>query len=320
MQVFDSVDELYSSVLSALLSEGSWVLPRGAKTLEITPFVAVLSDPRRRCVTNSERRWSLPLALGEFCWHASASRELAPLEYYAPRWRAFSEDGFLVGGSCYGYRIFGSDEERPSQWERVKAILRSDISSRRAVLYFGDSTVPNPQAKDVPCANTAQFLVRDGRLNAIVSMRSNDAMWGLPYDIFVFTMIQELLSCELQIPLGQYCHFAASMHLYENHVEKARRMLRSILAETFEMPPMADSGQLSQFLHWERITRTAARVVEGKQEELGTYWAELLRVLEWYASRKRERDSGIKQSAPVATGRYTALLGGPNLVGKATSA
>jgi hypothetical protein len=34
MEVFESVDEVYFSVLSALLSKGSWVLPRGAKTLE----------------------------------------------------------------------------------------------------------------------------------------------------------------------------------------------------------------------------------------------------------------------------------------------
>lgn len=316
MEVFDSVDKIYLSVLSTLLSKGSWVLPRGVKTLEIAPFIVALSNPRRRCVINLERRWSLPLALGEFCWHASASRELAALEYYAPRWREFSDDGYLVRGSCYGYRIFGVNGQGLSQWESVKAILRSDVSSRRAVLYFGDSTALNPQGKDVPCANTAQFLVRDGRLNAFVSMRSNDAMWGLPYDIFLFTMIQELLSCELQIPLGNYYHSAVSMHLYERHVEKATRMLRSMPAETFEMPPMSDPGQLSQFLHWERITRTGARVPEGKQE-LGTYWMELLRVLKWYASRKGQH-SPI-QAAPTGTGRYTPLLDGPNL-GRSASA
>ena len=222
MEVFDSVDELYVHVLSAILSKGSWVLPRGAKTLEIAPFAVGLSKPRRRCLTNSARRWSLPLALGEFCWHASGSRELAPLEYYAPRWREFSDDGSLIRGSCYGYRIFGSYEEGISQWERVKAILRSDVSSRRAVLYFGDSTAVDPQAKDVPCVNTIQFLVRDGRLDAFVSMRSNDVMWGLPYDIFLFTMLQELLACELRIPLGNYYHSVTSMHIYETHVEKAR--------------------------------------------------------------------------------------------------
>jgi thymidylate synthase len=318
MEAFESVDELYCSVLSALLSKGRWVLPRGAKTLEITPFVAVLSNPRRRCVTNSERRWSLPLALGEFCWHASASRELAPLEYYAPRWREFSDDGSSIRGSCYGYRIFDSNEEGLNQWERIKEILRSDMSSRRAVLYFGDSTTLNTQAKDVPCLNTAQFLVRDGRLNAYISMRSNDAVWGLPYDIFLFTMLQELLSGELQIPLGHYCHFATSMHIYETHVDKARKMLRAGFAEGFEMPPMSEPSQLQEFLNSERIVRTGGRVLERQRENLSAYWAELLSVLEWYAWRKQ--GAGVQQSKPIGMGRYTVLLDRPSLVGKAISA
>jgi thymidylate synthase len=318
MQVFDSVDEIYLHVLSTLLSQGSWVLPRGAKTLEVVPFAIGLSNPRRRCVTNSERRWSLPLALGEFCWHASASRELAPLEYYAPRWREFSEDGSLIRGSCYGYRIFGADEEGLSQWERVKAILRSDISSRRAVLHFGDSTTLNPQAKDVPCANTAQFLVRDGKLSAFVSMRSNDAVWGLPYDIFLFTMLQELLSCELQIPLGNYWHFATSMHIYETHLDKARKMVQSTFVHGFEMPQMSEPGQLSEFLNSERITRTGGRVPQRKRENLSTYWTELLGVLEWYASRKQGAD--IRQPNPIGMGQYAVLLDQPTLFSKATSA
>ena len=52
---------------------------------------------------------------------------------------------------------------------------------------------------DLPCTRTIQFLLRSGHVDAVVYMRSNDAIWGLPYDIFLFTMLQEMLAVELAL-------------------------------------------------------------------------------------------------------------------------
>ena len=37
-------------------------------------------------------------------------------------------------------------------------------------------------------------------------MRSNDAYWGLPHDVFAFTMLQEILARSLTLELGTYKH------------------------------------------------------------------------------------------------------------------
>jgi thymidylate synthase len=47
-------------------------------------------------------------------------------------------------------------------------------------------------------------------------MRSNDAFFGLPHDVFTFTMLQEIAARELGFGLGSYTHSVASLHLYHD--------------------------------------------------------------------------------------------------------
>jgi len=47
-------------------------------------------------------------------------------------------------------------------------------------------------------------LIRNKQLHMLTNMRSNDAFWGLPHNIFSFTMIQEILARTLSVELGTY--------------------------------------------------------------------------------------------------------------------
>ncbi len=284
----ESFDELQSWVLSSLLTEGAPAKPRGLQTLELFPATFTLTRPRNRCVANRERRWNLPLAIGEFCWHVSGSNELQFIEYYAKRWREFAEDGSTIRGSCYGHRVLSQCNDHRSQWQQIVEVLRADPQSRRAVLNFQERTEDLVTDKDVPCANTMQVLVRDSRLHAIVSMRSNDAIWGLPYDVFLFTMFQELLASELRLPLGTYTHTVGSLHLYERHFDLAQRIIRVPVVPADEMPAMEQHDQLRTFLDLEARLRNDARFGPEQKMALHPYWQNLLSVLEWYRYAKDE--------------------------------
>ena len=294
MEIFDSLDDAGISLLSSLLSSGQTAAPRGLRTLELTPFCFGIANPRRRCVMNSARRWNLPLAIGEFCWHVSGSNELQFIEYYAKRWREFAEDGSTIRGSCYGHRIFNHSGESRSQWQQIVDLLRKDPASRRAVLNFQEETEDLITPKDVPCASTMQFLVRDSRLHAITCMRSNDAIWGLPYDVFLFTMFQELLASELGLPLGNYTHTVGSLHLYERHFDLAQRIVGVPAVSAEEMPAMEQYCQLQSFLDLEARLRTGANIDPHEKQSLHSYWRELLSVLEWF---RHAKEAGGYESA-----------------------
>jgi thymidylate synthase len=74
------------------------------------------------------------------------------------------------------------------------------------------------------------FMVRRGKLNFSIVMRSNDLVKGLVYDLpfFVYLMermVGELKSCGHDVSMGQYRHMAHSMHIYQSDVPRVKKML-----------------------------------------------------------------------------------------------
>jgi thymidylate synthase len=279
VKTFSGLTEALECLLERLLADGRPSAPRGAQTLELTTTAFRLVSPRNRRCSNSARHWSYALAIGEFCWHRRGSNLLEEIAYYAPNWRRFSDDGRTIGGSCYGRRIFLKDERYGSQWENALAQLRNDPASRRAMLVFpSHDCLARIDTKDVPCAISFQLTIRDGALHGTTHMRSNDIMYGLPYDVFFFTMLQELASLELDIPLGHYTHMTESLHIYGDHVAWAKRILAEAnISKDDAMAPMGPLQELNVFLEAEAAIREG-RSSNGA-DRLSTYWSGLVNVL-----------------------------------------
>ncbi len=279
------MDAVQRWALELILDEGASSSPRGHETREVLAAGFTLSDPRRRCITNPTRRWSLPLAVGEFAWHVSGSNDLTFLGFYAPRWRDFSEDSQTIRGSCYGRRVFGTQDGSPSQWELLIGILRHDPMSRRAILNFQQesSEALRPDSIDTACATILQFFLRDGKVHAVAYMRSNDVIWGLPYDVFLFTMLQEMLACEMGLEVGRYSHVAGSLHVYARHFDLARRIIASGDPEPFLMPMMTSLSGLQDFLDGERAVRGG--ILDLKLPATA-FWGDLVEVLRIFALRR----------------------------------
>ncbi|MCH7992208.1 MAG: thymidylate synthase, partial [Gemmatimonadetes bacterium] len=91
-------------------------------------------------------------------------------------------------------------------------------------------------SKDIPCTIQFQFLVRDGRLNMITTMRSNDVFWGLPYDEWMFTNVQFAVAYALNMDVGWYQHNTGSLDAY---VDRDMEALNALHAPdgSEEMPP-----------------------------------------------------------------------------------
>ena len=282
---FNSIDELQLYLFQQLKEEGEMVTARGFNTIEINNVAIRLKNIRKRCTTLNSRKWNLNFAIGEFAWHLSASNKLDAIEYYAKEWKNSSPDGQGIYESCYGHKIFKSEPGQSSQWQKIINLLRHDPYTRRAVLtLYNFNNVLELDSKDVACTCSIQFLFRNGKLDATVYMRSNDIIWGLPNDIFFFTMLQELLANELSVKVGVYNHMVGSLHVYERHFELAESILqKNTLSQysDFEMPLMADSQQIETFLTYEERIRKGLfkSSEEFKNVDVTAYWKELLEVL-----------------------------------------
>lgn len=133
----------------------------------------------------------------------------------APALHRYTDYGNFDG--AYGLRIHGL-------LPRVVDLLVCDPDTRRAVLpiHSREDLFKNGGTKDVPCTQAIQFLVRGDRLHMRVTMRSNDAWLGLPYDLIQFQVLGLAVSAALDIPMGTYHHAVGSLHLYDQHTEKAK--------------------------------------------------------------------------------------------------
>lgn len=273
-----SIDEIQHHLLQQLFAEGDEITTRGNTTLELCNVHLTLENPRARSTRNPARKWSRSLAIGELAWHLSASDSLEAIAYYAKVWKEFSNDGRSISQSCYGNKIFKLDQNGNSQWTRLVQLLKQDSQSRRAVLDLYDAEGGlDASVKDVACTCSVQFLIRKGALDAIVTMRSNDLIWGLPYDFYLFTMLQEMLAQELGVHLGRYHHNVGSLHLYERHWDLGREMLDAPVQDHLEDMPMGDIQAVPDFLRHERgIRENRSSTAEIEALPLDPYWKSML--------------------------------------------
>mgnify|MGYP006286015869 CR=1 FL=1 len=115
-------------------------------------------------------------------------------------------------------------------WEWCVESLKRDKDTRQAVLRFSLPEHFWIGNKDQVCTLHGNFLIRDNKLNLSVTMRSNDLMLGLVYDLPWFCslmdkMIDDLKDTYPDLQKGHYTHIVHSLHIYEKDEEKIRKML-----------------------------------------------------------------------------------------------
>lgn len=230
-------NEAYSCAFNELIRQGKQTSPRGEKVRELTPYVLVLSNPRDRLLSFKEMRNIKRYCYGEALWYLSGSNSLDFISKYSSFWRHISDDG-VTCNSAYGKYIFSDTYdyagEKVSQWDWCKCLLRIDKDTRQAVIHIKPIQICN--TKDTVCTLMMHFMIRNNRLNLIVNMRSNDIFKGLTFDVFQFTLLQELMAAELGVELGTYTHIDNNLHVYENDIPKIRQMLDSGTVEPELLP------------------------------------------------------------------------------------
>ena len=242
-------------------------------------------NPRGR-ISRTETRGKPFSCLGEFCWYLAKSDDLKFISYYLPAYKKIA-DGKSVFGA-YGPRLF--NWKGINQFDNVTCLLQRKNESRQAVIQIFDASDIHGEQKEVPCTSTLQFMVRNGKLHLLVNMRSNDVYFGLPHDVFCFTMLQELMARTLSVELGTYKHSVGSLHVYKDKIPFAKQFLQEgWQSTTYTMPPMPEGNPqpaVEALLDAEESIRTGQGVHPSLLNALDPYWADLIHLLEIFRLRK----------------------------------
>jgi len=290
-----TLDDVLRRVIDEVLARGQLIHPTKGDALEITGVLLEISDPRAR-LSRTETRGRIFSGLGELCWYLAGSNKADFISYYIGEYEKLAEDGKIFGG--YGPRL--RDWKGVNQLSDVIGILKKP-DSRRAVIQLFDALDLKEKHKNVPCTCTLQFMLREGRLQLFVNMRSNDIHWGLPHDVFCFTMVQEIVARSVCAELGTYKHAVGSLHLYVKDAAPSRRFLKEGWQSTKSVMPSMPVGDpwpsVGVLLEAESVIRAKGSLDDAKFGGIEPYWADLIRLFQVFAAQtKGHRDlASIRQ-------------------------
>lgn len=323
---FESLDQAYPEILKKIIKEGKKVSPRGLDTLEIMPVAITINNPRKRVVGHPERKLNYGSMAGELLWILQGRNDLDSIANYNSKYANFSDDSEVLNGA-YGQRMFRweglydvidesyTDEEgatHPSfslehiivnQFEKAFELLKNDPLTRQAIISIYNPVQDTADTKDKPCANTIQFTIRDGKLNMTVFMRSNDVWLRLPNDAFNFMSIQELMAGRLGIDVGKYTYFVDSLHLYMEHIDDAKKLVKTKYKTIYDECDIQDArlsadeldAEMASVYNVEATTRTMSGLIQLETVEKLLYtiknlnWRSLAAVIAVYNFKKAKR-------------------------------
>lgn len=303
----DSLDNLLREVIKRLHREGSEITATRGANCEICGVLLEILNPRAR-LSRTESRGTLFSCLAELVWYLSGDNSASVIDYYIPDYSTENSDDGLVLQGGYGPRLFAM-RGHTNQINNIIQLLTRKPTSRRAVIQLFNAEDLNSDFRDVPCTCTLQFLLRDGKLNMLTHMRSNDAFIGLPHDVFCFTMLQEIIARTLGAEMGFYKHAVGSLHLYESQVENVEQYKEEGWQKPTSMPEMPEGSPWSSI---DSLLNIARRIRNSDTEDLNLealdiYWRDLANLLLlFHATRKSTKNAEIAEAAaaPLIAGPY----------------
>ncbi len=199
---------------------------RGGTTKELLHVGFSISNPRQRWVASRVPAINPAFALAEVVWIMKGSDDASFINHWNPILPRYSGDDVQYYGA-YGNRLTSSFGF--NQLDRAYDSLRKNPTSRQVILqiWHPRQDLPKkqgqPRSEDVPCNISSLLKIREGKLEWLQIMRSNDLFLGLPHNIVQFTTLQEIMAGWLGYRLGSYNQMSDSLHIYSRDSEKILR-------------------------------------------------------------------------------------------------
>ena len=156
----------------------------------------------------------------ELDWYNSQSMNINDIygsERDAPKAWAYAADDYGNINSNYGALIYSP--KYFSQYAEATYELEVNKASRRATMVYNRPSIWEEYKEggksDYICTNAVNYVIRDGKLNATVQMRSNDVWAGYRNDRFWQHHVLVSMANQLDVEVGNIYWQVSSLHLYE---------------------------------------------------------------------------------------------------------
>jgi thymidylate synthase len=242
-----TTDGVYRDLLARLLESGSRVETRNSRCRRLvcqsvrftgTPLVGA----RRTAWKNALREWE---------WFMSGSKSVDDLHPSVRAWWEpwADEDGLVLNNYSQQFRQFQGSVGFPADQIAllIDGITRHPYSRRNVVTTWNAADMADPQTPITNCHNTAtQAFVEpaDDTLHLVTYQRSADAVCGIPHNWVQMWAFLLWLAHRGGRKVGSLSWVGGDVHLYECHVDLARRVVG---AEPGPVPELVYSPTFEEF-------------------------------------------------------------------------
>lgn len=143
-------------------------------------------------------------------------------------------------GPVYGYQWRHWPDGEGGHIDQIAQLvegLKNNPDSRRHIFHaWNVALLPDESKKPwenaaegrmalPPCHLLYQFYVAEGKLSAMLYIRSNDLFLGNPYNTASLAFLTHMLAQQCGYEPGEIVIAMADLHLYQNHLEQAQEQL-----------------------------------------------------------------------------------------------
>lgn len=223
-------NELYIKASKEIWKNGIRRETRGFETIEAAEEIClVMEDPTESIITVSPRHLDKRVYFyleGEFNWFKTGDLSIEPIMPYAKFWENIANPDRTINSNYGFYTFIQKTPDGKTQFEWCVESLKKDTGSRQAIININQPMHKYAGNKDFCCTIGQQFIFRNGKLDCMVWMRSNDLVLGTTYNWAWFTYIHRLVAEKTGLPLGRYVHTASSLHVYKRHYEMLEELAK----------------------------------------------------------------------------------------------
>lgn len=270
-----SADDLYNDLWWKLTRSSKEQDSRNGRVWSVPyPVLATLYNPLQRVLMNPTRDCNPFFHIAEVVWMFAGSDDVAFPAQFNKRYTEYADPDNRVWGA-YGHRWlkhFGID-----QIELVINRLLANADDRQVVMGMWNprDDLPRHPHNDRPCNTQIMFRFVDGKLNMLVTNRSNDMIWGMMgANVVHFTYLHELVARSCKMELGKYQVITNNLHVYPDMPRFEEIMhdgLHWSVTGEYDVYPILHPGE-----RWHDLYSDCATITYGKYTPMSysTRWVQ----------------------------------------------
>lgn len=229
--------QAFRHMFEVTIKNGLELVARGSTFTELECFQLAVHS-KYPFMTFPSRKYNIDYFKKEFIWKLTGDPFNDSIKQHAKMWESVQNTNGTFN-SNYGQYWFGEQLGLHKAFNE----LIVDKSTRRATIPMLSAKHIGHGVNDTVCTGHITFHIRKGNeLNALVSMRSSDQIFGLGTDIPTFAALHRMLLGMLQsvypeLVLGKIIITADSSHIYSRHYSMVESIIENNeIIGLYEMP------------------------------------------------------------------------------------